>query len=131
MKHFNMTQWRVLCPHNHILKTTSTTGDISELSSYRSHEVVPYWLTGRMSLCVCVCLSEQRAAVPLIDWPQDALLLLHLLLIISEFHDRTSTDVAGRVAWLCSTDFSYTSSIPPAITSRLRVSRTAWLSPRH
>jgi len=30
MKHFNMTQWRVLCPHNHILKTTTTTGDISE-----------------------------------------------------------------------------------------------------
>jgi len=34
MKHFNMTQWRVLCPHNHLLKTTtSTTGDIRELSS--------------------------------------------------------------------------------------------------
>jgi len=32
MKHFNMTQWRVLCPHNHVLKTT-TTGDIRELSS--------------------------------------------------------------------------------------------------
>jgi len=25
-----MTQWRVLCPHNHLLKTTTTTGDIRE-----------------------------------------------------------------------------------------------------
>jgi len=33
MKHFNMTQWCVLCPHNHLLKTTTTTGDIRELSS--------------------------------------------------------------------------------------------------
>jgi len=33
MKHFNMTQRRVLCPHNDILKTTTTTGDIRELSS--------------------------------------------------------------------------------------------------
>jgi len=33
MKHFNMTQWRVLCPQNHVLKTTTTTGDILELSS--------------------------------------------------------------------------------------------------
>jgi len=33
MKHFNMTQRRVLCPHNHLLKTTTTTGDIRELSS--------------------------------------------------------------------------------------------------
>jgi len=24
MKHFNMTQRRVLCPHNHLLKTTTT-----------------------------------------------------------------------------------------------------------
>jgi len=29
-----MTQWRVLCPHNHLLKTATTTGDIRELSSY-------------------------------------------------------------------------------------------------
>jgi len=21
MKHFNMTQWRAFCPHNHLLKT--------------------------------------------------------------------------------------------------------------
>jgi len=35
MKHFNMIQWRVLCPHNHLLKTTTTTGDIRELSSPR------------------------------------------------------------------------------------------------
>jgi len=28
-----MTQWRVLCPHNHLLKTTTTTGDIRELFS--------------------------------------------------------------------------------------------------
>jgi len=35
MKHFNMTQWRVLCPHNNLLKTTTTTGDIRELSSPR------------------------------------------------------------------------------------------------
>jgi len=34
MKHFNITQWRVLCPHNHELKTTTTSGDIRELSSY-------------------------------------------------------------------------------------------------
>ena len=34
MKHFNMTQWPVLCPHNHVLKTTTTTGDIRELSSH-------------------------------------------------------------------------------------------------
>jgi len=34
MKYFNMTQRRVLCPHNHLLKTT-TTGDIRELSSCR------------------------------------------------------------------------------------------------
>jgi len=32
MKHFNVTQWRVLCPY-HLLKTTTTTGDIRELSS--------------------------------------------------------------------------------------------------
>jgi len=30
-----MTQWRVLCPHNHPLKTTTTTGDIREMSSPR------------------------------------------------------------------------------------------------
>ena len=30
MKHFNRTRWRVLCPHNHVLKTTTTTGDIRE-----------------------------------------------------------------------------------------------------
>ena len=35
MKHFNRTRWRVLCPHNHVLKTTTTTGDIRELSSPR------------------------------------------------------------------------------------------------
>jgi len=32
---FNMTQWRVLCPHNHLLKTAATAGDIRELSSPR------------------------------------------------------------------------------------------------
>jgi len=32
MKHFNMTQWCVLCPHDHLLKTTTTTGDIRELA---------------------------------------------------------------------------------------------------
>jgi len=36
MKHFNMTQWRVLCPHYHLLKTTTITGDIRELSSPRA-----------------------------------------------------------------------------------------------
>ena len=30
-----MTQWRVLCPHNHLLKTAATAGDIRELSSPR------------------------------------------------------------------------------------------------
>jgi len=35
MKHFSMTQWRVLCPHNHLFKTTTTTSNIRELSSYR------------------------------------------------------------------------------------------------
>jgi len=35
VKHFNMTQRRVLCPHNHLLKTATTTGDIRELSSLR------------------------------------------------------------------------------------------------
>ena len=35
MKHFNMTHWRVLCSHNHVLNTTTTTGDIRELSSPR------------------------------------------------------------------------------------------------
>jgi len=34
MKNFNMSQWRVLCPHNHVIKTTSTAGAIRELSSY-------------------------------------------------------------------------------------------------
>ena len=34
-----MTQWRVLCPHNHLLKTTTTTGDIRELSSYQQVQV--------------------------------------------------------------------------------------------
>jgi len=39
MKHFNMTQWRVLCPHNHVLKTrniqpaTSANCRVRELSS--------------------------------------------------------------------------------------------------
>jgi len=33
MKHFNMTQWRVICPHNHVLKSTTTTGSICKLSS--------------------------------------------------------------------------------------------------
>jgi len=35
MKHFNITQRRVLCPHNHLLKATTTTGGIRELSSPR------------------------------------------------------------------------------------------------
>jgi len=35
MKHFNMTQWRVLCPHDYLLKTATITGDIRELSSPR------------------------------------------------------------------------------------------------
>ena len=30
-----MTQWRVLCPRKHLLKATTTTGDIHKLSSYR------------------------------------------------------------------------------------------------
>jgi len=29
MKRFNMTQWRVLCPHNHLLKTTTTTCELA------------------------------------------------------------------------------------------------------
>jgi len=35
MKRFNMTQWRVLCPQNHVVKTTTTTCDILQLSSPR------------------------------------------------------------------------------------------------
>jgi len=34
MKQCSVTQWRVLCPHGHLLKTTTTTDDIRELFSY-------------------------------------------------------------------------------------------------
>jgi len=49
MKHFNMAQWRVLCPHNHLLETATTTGDIRELSSPRvgisaSYPVTVGWM---------------------------------------------------------------------------------------
>ena len=46
MKHFNMTQWRVLCPR--LLKTTTTTGDIRELCSSRLVQSVS-WLVRELS----------------------------------------------------------------------------------
>jgi len=57
MKHFNMTQWRVLCPHNHLLETTTTTGDIRELSSYLGH-----WGTCTLDFQQPICSVNFRAA---------------------------------------------------------------------
>ena len=39
-----MTHWRVLCPHNLLLKTTTTTGDIQQDSAqaHRVHETVSF-----------------------------------------------------------------------------------------
>ena len=51
MKHFNMTQRCVLCPDHHLLKATTTTGDIRELSSYRFR--------------CCRCDEKLRAGAPI------------------------------------------------------------------
>jgi len=58
MKHFNRTRWRVLCPHNHVLKTTTTTGDIRELSSPRDVQSA-IW----QSACCPVTLQPSVACV--------------------------------------------------------------------
>jgi len=43
-----MTQWRVLCPHNRLLKTATTAGDIRELSSPRLVQSTS-WLVRELS----------------------------------------------------------------------------------
>jgi len=57
MKHFNMTQWRVLCPHNHLLKAITTTGDIRELSSYPAHVDAAYCYARSSVVCPSVARS--------------------------------------------------------------------------
>jgi len=45
------------CPHNHLLKTTTITGDIRELSSYRSRQMTPVSHTSSMGSLLWVDFS--------------------------------------------------------------------------
>jgi len=56
MKRFNMTQRRVICPRNHLLRTATTTGDIRELTSPRVGVSASCRVTAPCGVCVCRCI---------------------------------------------------------------------------
>ena len=85
MKHFNMTQWRVLCPHNHLLKTTTITGNIRELSSPRDVQSAS-WQSASWRICElssyppCQCQelhTSTRYSVPGAPWHAECQCQVH------------------------------------------------------